>query len=270
MDKLYRIGDFSRITSLSIKTLRFYHEKEILEPTEIDFQTGYRLYHERQIEQAELIKRLKALDFTIKEMQEIIHNAKDDQDLIETVLHKIQEVQEKVSKYQNLEQQLSRFLQYQEEAKTMKWNKEIAVKDIEDQFIAGYRYFGKYSDFGKHVGHLMKNCAGSAKGGPFSLYWNREYKEEKADIEIGVIVKKPVNKNNITSRILSGGKVYSALHKGPYERIGETYKRLLDRLAEDHKDFVLPIREIYLKGPGLIFLGNPENYLTEIQLLIKE
>ena len=30
--------------------------------------------------------------------------------------------------------------------------------------------------------------------------------------------------------------------------------------------FVLPTREVYLKGPGLIFKGNPNRYLTEIQL----
>jgi effector-binding domain-containing protein len=32
----------------------------------------------------------------------------------------------------------------------------------------------------------------------------------------------------------------------------------------------LPIREIYLKGPGMIFKGNPKKYLTEIQYLIGE
>jgi hypothetical protein len=30
-----------------------------------------------------------------------------------------------------------------------------------------------------------------------------------------------------------------------------------------------PTREIYLKGPGMIFKGNPENYLTEIQIMIE-
>ena len=31
---------------------------------------------------------------------------------------------------------------------------------------------------------------------------------------------------------------------------------------------LLPSREIYLKGPGMIFRGNPKNYLTEIQIMI--
>jgi hypothetical protein len=30
------------------------------------------------------------------------------------------------------------------------------------------------------------------------------------------------------------------------------------------------MREVYVKGPGLIFKGNPKNYLTEIQLPFKD
>ena len=30
-----------------------------------------------------------------------------------------------------------------------------------------------------------------------------------------------------------------------------------------------PSREIYLKGPGMIFRGNPKNYLTEIQMVVE-
>jgi effector-binding domain-containing protein len=32
---------------------------------------------------------------------------------------------------------------------------------------------------------------------------------------------------------------------------------------------LLPSREVYLKGPGIIFRGNPKKYLTEIQILIE-
>ena len=30
----------------------------------------------------------------------------------------------------------------------------------------------------------------------------------------------------------------------------------------------MPTREIYHKGPGMIFRGSPKNYLTEIQFLV--
>ena len=38
------IGDFSRMTRLSVIALRHYHEVGLLIPAEIDEQSGYRFY----------------------------------------------------------------------------------------------------------------------------------------------------------------------------------------------------------------------------------
>src|SRR5260370_8469084 len=48
------IGEFSRITHLSIKTLRRYHEAGLLEPAHVDRQTGYRYYSADQAPPAHL------------------------------------------------------------------------------------------------------------------------------------------------------------------------------------------------------------------------
>ena len=44
--------------------------------------------------------------------------------------------------------------------------------------------------------------------------------------------------------------------------------RILDEVERRRLKTSLPTREVYLKGPGMIFKGNPKNYLTEIQLPI--
>ena len=56
------------------------------------------------------------------------------------------------------------------------------------------------------------------------------------------------------------------VHKGPYPALGGSYARILARVREKGLNVLLPTREIYLKGPGVIFRGNPKMYLTEIQL----
>jgi effector-binding domain-containing protein len=43
---------------------------------------------------------------------------------------------------------------------------------------------------------------------------------------------------------------------------------VFDYLREKGYTATLPTREIYLKGPGMIFKGNPKKYLTEIQVVI--
>ena len=56
------VGDFSRITHLSVKTLRHYHEVGLLEPTTVNSGTGYRYYSADQIPTAQVIRRLRDLE----------------------------------------------------------------------------------------------------------------------------------------------------------------------------------------------------------------
>jgi effector-binding domain-containing protein len=48
------------------------------------------------------------------------------------------------------------------------------------------------------------------------------------------------------------------------------FKALMDYAANNGLECLLPSQEIYHKGPGRIFKGNPNNYITEIALPIKE
>jgi DNA-binding transcriptional MerR regulator len=63
------IGDFSRASHLSVKTLRHYHEVGLLEPVEIDPGSGYRYYSEAQIPQAQVIRRLRGLQMPVAEVR---------------------------------------------------------------------------------------------------------------------------------------------------------------------------------------------------------
>jgi len=60
------------------------------------------------------------------------------------------------------------------------------------------------------------------------------------------------------------------LHQGPYEQLGRSYAKILEFVREKGYEIRTPTREIYHKGPGMFFRGNPKNYLTEIQMFIKD
>lgn len=55
----YRIGDFAVITRLTVKTLRYYHEEGLIEPSRIAFDTGYRYYDGKLIYTARIIATLR-------------------------------------------------------------------------------------------------------------------------------------------------------------------------------------------------------------------
>ena len=66
------IGDFSRATHLSIKTLRHYHRVGLLEPADIDPDTGYRRYTTVQIPTAQVIRRFRDLDMPLDDIRAVL------------------------------------------------------------------------------------------------------------------------------------------------------------------------------------------------------
>src|ERR687886_754168 len=66
------IGDFSRMTYLSVKALRHYHDVGVLEPAEVDPVTGYRFYAPSQVGVAQLVRRLRDLGMPLDGVRTIV------------------------------------------------------------------------------------------------------------------------------------------------------------------------------------------------------
>ena len=66
------IGDFSKMTHLSVKTLRHYHDVGLLVPAETDKMTGYRYYAKSQVPIAQVIRRFRSLDMPVEEVRAIV------------------------------------------------------------------------------------------------------------------------------------------------------------------------------------------------------
>jgi DNA-binding transcriptional MerR regulator len=66
------IGDFSRATHMTVKTLRHYHEIGLLEPAHVDPQTGYRRYSAEQIPTAQVVRRFRDLGMPLEEIRTIL------------------------------------------------------------------------------------------------------------------------------------------------------------------------------------------------------
>ena len=66
------IGEFSRLTHLSVRTLRRYHEAGLLEPETVDAFSGYRYYTVDQIPNAQVIHRLRELDVPLAEVKAVL------------------------------------------------------------------------------------------------------------------------------------------------------------------------------------------------------
>lgn len=66
---MLKIGEFENLFNVSIKTVRFYEEKELFKPFYIDKYTGYRYYDENNINEMTKILYLKELGFSLDEIK---------------------------------------------------------------------------------------------------------------------------------------------------------------------------------------------------------
>src|SRR5438046_2580385 len=65
---MFKIGDFSRLTKVSAKALRYYDELGLLRPACIDRFTGYRYYSAHQLPRLNRILALKDLGFSLDQI----------------------------------------------------------------------------------------------------------------------------------------------------------------------------------------------------------
>lgn len=101
---LYKIGDFSKETGVSIKTLRYYNEIDLFNPVEVDLFTGYRYYSSDQIEDLNLILKLKKVGFSLEEIKKYWNNFNNDIMLNkrDELIKNIDELKENISEIENL------------------------------------------------------------------------------------------------------------------------------------------------------------------------
>jgi DNA-binding transcriptional MerR regulator/DNA gyrase inhibitor GyrI len=272
---MFSIGEFSRITGLTIKALRLYHEKGIIEPHVVDPRTGYRYYSHQDAERARVLKLLKDMMLGLDEIAEILKDCSDDADTVGILEGHRRQLESRIDDLRKAKACVDSILRSEREAIAMneKTSSEIVEKSVPEMRIAGIRWKGRYADTGQYFGRLARAVGRHIAGKPFNMYCDEGYREEDADIESclpvrdGREVRTP---EGVSIRSLAGGKVVSIVHKGPYEQLGRSYEKIAAHLKAQDYRVVAPPREIYLKGPGFIFKGNPKNYLTEIQFPIAE
>ena len=266
------IGRFSRASGFSIKTLRFYHDRGLLIPSCVDEQTGYRYYDDSNLERARIIAQLRKMELPLDQIKEILDRPDDECDVLDYLERHQRVIEAKIARYRDVVIALEQIISNEEEARTAMDNSifEVEEKTLQPMLIAGVRYKGKYGDCGQGFAKIGKALGRFIRGKPMCLYYDGEYREDDADIEACIPVSQQREAEGISVRELPGGRCLTLLHKGPYEELARSYAKILEHVEKTGLDVLLPTREVYLKGPGMIFRGNSQKYLTEIQMLIEE
>jgi len=270
---MFSIGEFSKATGLTVKTLRFYHERKLLLPAEVDRHSGYRRYDQQNLETAQVIRALRELEFSLDDITTILAECDDTQDALTYLQAQKQTLAQKLSHYQDLVARIDQTINDEKETKDIMSRQAldftIQEKMIPEQLIAAIRIKGKYQDCGPGFAKLGKAIGRHINGKPFCLYFDNEYREDDATFETCFPIRKMVTIDGVDVRVLPEARYITLIHRGPYDTLRRSYAKIIAHANEHNHEIELPTREVYLKGPGMIFKGNPRKYLTEIQLPIR-
>ena len=267
---MFSIGEFSKLTQLPVKTLRFYHEEGLLVPAFVDPDTGYRYYDESHIETARAIVYLRSLEFPLSEIKELLR-CEGEEDLLAILKRQQNAVKVRIKQLRKAAKSLEQFISEEQESRIVVQNVDsIQEKTLEPLLVGGIRVKGRYSDCGRLFGRLARAFGRAIGGSPMLLHYDNEYREDDADYEACMPVRRKQEADGVAIRELPGGRCVSLVHRGPYDQLGRAYAKVFQYLKERKYQPLTPTREVYLKGPGIIFKGNPKNYLTEIQVLVEQ
>lgn len=243
MTALAPIGEFSRLTQLSVKTLRYYHEVGLLIPDQIDTQTGYRRYTTGQVGDALLIGRLRTLDLPLAEVQEVVAEPERRNAIIAAHLQRMEAALDHTRGVVNSLRSLlegparSTDIRYQTVQGT------YAVVHAEHVTTAGIEAWCG-ATYGRICGDLARRRV-PIVGPVGALYDQAFFNNDAGEVTAFVPVATP-QPNAVT---LPGGRFAVATHHGSYRDLDQTYAALGSQVSERHLLAPGPVRELYLVGP---------------------
>jgi effector-binding domain-containing protein len=265
---MFKIGEFSKLSHVTVKTLRYYDRIGLLKPAEVDRFTNYRYYSASQLPRLNRILALKGLGLSLDQIGRLLKQDLPPEQIRGMLRLKQVEIQEQLDQEQARLARVEQRLRQIEQEETMP-SQEVVLKEVPSQPVASVRdvvpTFGHIDQlFGEIFAYLGQHRL-NPSGPPATIYHDKEFREQDVDVEIAVPVAGPVSEGErVTSRELPGSQMACIVHQGGYETIGGTYGQVMGWIEDNDHRIAGPPREIYLKGPESG--DDPSTYVTEIQV----
>lgn len=232
-----KIGEFSRLMQVTVKTLRHYEQKELLIPNEVDEWTGYRYYSIGQMQKLNSIRHLQQLGFTLEEIRDL-----DDE----------------------------------ESHKKIKKMEKFTIESLPEVIVASHReVISDYSALGMLcytvIGPEMQRlgCKCPPPGYCFTIEHNKEYTPTDIDIEYCEQVEEMGTDSSIIQfkKLPAVPKALCMKHYGPYDRFYESFTEAYAYMEEQGYKVADHPRTCYIDG--IWNQEDPEKWLSIIQIPIE-
>jgi DNA-binding transcriptional MerR regulator/effector-binding domain-containing protein len=241
------IGDFSRMTHVSVKALRHYHDVGLLVPAEIDPSSGYRFYEPGQVPVAHVIRRFRDLGMPLDEIREVLQ-ASDAGARNQVIVTHMQRMEAQLAQTQAVVASLRSLLERPPgpirvehrsvgPARALAICEQVSMADLDEWWSAA---FGE-------LDAVLADTAVSPTGPRAALYPAELFQLEAGDVVAYVPVGDEVrSRGRAAMREIPGAELAVAVHKGSIADLDQTYGALGTYVAEREIGLDGPIREHYL------------------------
>jgi DNA-binding transcriptional MerR regulator len=246
------IGDFSRATYMTVKTLRHYHEVGLLEPADVDPHTSYRRYTVSQIPTAQVIRRFRDLGMPLDEIQAVL-SAPDLRTRNERITSHLARLEAELGRTQSAVASLRDLLASPApddvpariEHRTVPAATTAAITEMVDLDETPEWFQGALGEL--YATLAARNLA--ANGAAGGVFTDEVFTRHRGQVTIFVpcsVTVRPMGR--VTSLMVPPAELAVIEHAGPPGEVDRAYGTLASYVARHALAVDGPIREYYLVG----------------------
>ena len=267
-----KIGEFSQLMQVTIKTLRHYEQKGLLIPDEVDEWTGYRYYSIEQMQKLQTIRDLQRLGFSLDEIKDLC----DSYSCTPTIDQLTEKIEETEAQLRQLIARRDRLIDWRNARKQMTTMEKFSIQSLPEIIVASHReVLPNYAAIGpmcvNKIGPEMQRlgCKCPPPGYCFTVEHDKEYKPTDVDIEYCEQVEEMGEDSAIIQfkRLPTVPKALCMKHVGPYERFYESFIEAFRYIDEQGYKPIGQHRTCYIDGAWN--QEDPEKWLSVIQIPIE-
>jgi DNA-binding transcriptional MerR regulator len=271
---MIKIGDFARLTQVSVVTLRYYDEMGLLKPINVDSFTGYRFYSASQLPRLNRILALKDLGFSLDQIKLMLADGLGFEQLRAMLTLQKNQVEKRLSEEEERLQRIeSRLRQIEMENKMP--NYDVVIKTVPTMLVASRRVTIPTNDqvpqylgpaYTEVYNHVRKEGAKDTSA-CFALWYSPSDVYENEDAEAVVPIDRQIKSTDRVSVYqLPATQVAAVVHQGNFEDFTQGHAALLEWIDANGYKIVGPYREIYIKHEK----RNLSDTTTEIQFPVEK
>jgi DNA-binding transcriptional MerR regulator/effector-binding domain-containing protein len=231
------IGDFSRITHLSVKTLRYYHRVGLLEPADVNADTGYRYYTVGQVQTAQAIRRYRDLEMPVDDVRSVLA-APDDATRDALLAAHLDRLQAQLARTESAVASLRDLLTKPKgaidiEHRRVEAEAALAIRDVVDKPSLGLWWQA-----------ALRELPPGPVGG---LFADELFTEERGEASL-FVPSSSHEGGRAVPFVVPAAELAVTVHQGSHADADRTYAALGSYVAERGLEAPGPVREYYLVG----------------------